>query len=419
MDIARPEFKKRRRRRQIIYGICSLIALALVTMGLQRLQPAAPLVENTLLGTVERGPFLRNVRGNGTLVPEEIRSITAAYAGRIEDLPIKVGAAVKVDTLLVKLSNPELEQAAFDAEWTLKAGEAQLTNLMVTLESQTLTQQAVATMAEANYNRAKVEAEVNEELAKSGLVPELTLKQSKTNAAELKRLSDIEHQRLRISAKATVAQLAVQEAQVRQLRAQLDLKRQQVEALKVRAGIDGVLQKLGDQALLQIGQQVPAGAFVARVTNPKKLMAEIKIPETQARDIEFGQIAEIDTRNGFVPGRVIRIDPAAQNGTRTVDVALTGPLPRGAVPDLNVDGNITLEKLDDLVQVGRPVQGQSDSTVGLFKVVEGGRAAIRVPVKLGRSAVSSIEIVEGLQPGDQVILSDMSAWDAFPRVRIK
>ncbi|MBI2947807.1 MAG: HlyD family efflux transporter periplasmic adaptor subunit [Verrucomicrobia bacterium] len=419
MDIARPEFKRRRRRRQIIYGVSSLIGLALVTMGLQRLQPAAPLVENALLGTVERGPFVRKVRGNGTLVPEEIRLITAAYAGRIEELPIKVGAAVKTQTILVKLSNPELEQAAFDAEWTLKAAEAQWTNLTVTLASQRLTQQAAVAMAEANYNRAKVEAEVNEELAKIDLVPALTLKQSKTNAAELKRLSDIEHERLRISASSTAAQLAVQEAQVRQLRAQLELKRQQVEALKVRAGIDGVLQKLGDQSQLQIGQQVAAGSLVARVTNPKKLMAELKIPETQARDVELDQIAEVDTRNGFVPGRVVRKDPAAQNGTVTVDIALTAPLPRGAVPELNVDGTVFLEKLDDIIYVGRPVQGQSDSTVGLFKVVEGGKAAVRVPVKLGRNSVSEIEVVEGLQVGDQVILSDMSAWDAFQRVRIK
>lgn len=418
MDIARPELKKRKRRRQIITGVSALVFLAVVTMGLQRLQPAAPTVDNPYLGTVERGPMLRQVRGNGTLLPEEIRSITVAYSGRIEDLPVKVGAAVKANTILVKLSNPELEQAAFDAEWTLKGAEAQLTNLMVSLESQRLTQQANAATALANYNRAKMDAEVNQELAKSGLVPALTLKQSQTNAIELKRLSEIENERLKISAGSIAAQLSVQEALVRQLRAQLQLKRQQVESLSVRAGIDGVLQRLGELAQLQVGQQMTPGALLARVANQKKLMAEIKIAETQARDIELDQPAEIDTRNGVIPGHVVRIDPSAQNGTRTVDVTLDGPLPRGAVPDLNVEGTVQLEKLDNVIYVGRPVNGQSDSTVGLFKVVEGGKAAVRVPVKLGRSSVSFIEIVEGLQPGDRVVLSDMSAWDAYPRVRL-
>ena len=235
---------------------------------------------------------------------------------------------------------------------------------------------------------------------------------------ELKRLCEIENERLKIVADSATAQLSVQEAQIRQVRAQLELKRRQVESLRVRAGIDGVLQKLGEQAQLQIGQQVGAGAFLARVANQKKLMAEIKIPETQARDVELDQFVEIDTRNGVIPGHIVRIDPAAQSGTRTVDVKLDGPLPRGAVPELSVDANVLLEKLNDVVFVGRPVHGQTDSTVGLFKVVEGGKAAIRVPVKLGRNSVSVIEVVEGLQPGDQVILSDMSAWDAFQRVRL-
>ena len=418
MDIARPELKRKRRRRRIIYGVSGLIALALITMGLQRLQPAAPTVENAYLGTVERGPMLRQVRGNGILVPEEIRSVTAYHPGRVEEMPVKVGAVVQADTILIKLSNPELEQAAFDAEWTVKGAEAQFTNLLVTLENQKLSQQSAAATALANYNRAKLDAEVNEVLAKDGLIPVLTLRQSKSNAMELKRLCEIENERLKIVADSATAQLSVQEAQIRQVRAQLELKRRQVDSLRVRAGIDGVLQKLGEQAQLQIGQQVGAGAFLARVANQKKLMAEIKIPETQARDVELDQFVEIDTRNGIIPGHIVRIDPAAQSGTRTVDVKLDGPLPRGAVPELSVDANVLLEKLNDVVFVGRPVHGQTDSTVGLFKVVEGGKAAIRVPVKLGRNSVSVIEVVEGLQPGDQVILSDMSAWDAFQRVRL-
>jgi HlyD family secretion protein len=420
MDIARPDQKRKRRRRQIIYAVSGLMALALVTMGLQRLEPALPTVEKNsiVFSTVERGLFLRKVQGNGSLVPEEIRWIPAANPGRVEQIMVLVGSAVTSNTVLVVLSNPELEQSAFEAEWSVKGAEAQLANLRVTLESQKLTQQAVTASAQANYNRAKLDAEVNEELAKNGLVPALTLKQSKANAEEMAKLNEIEQQRLKISADSAVAQLAVQQAHVEQLRAQLELKRRHVESLKVRAGIDGVLQKLGDQTPLQRGQQIGAGANLARVANPAKLKAELKIAETQVKDIEFGQVALIDTRNGVIPGKVVRIDPSAQNGTFTIDVALEGPLPKGARPDLTVDGTVELERLEDTVFVGRPVNGQSESTVGLFKVVEGGREAVRVPVKLGKTSVSYTEVVEGLQPGDQVIQSDMSNWDGFSRVRI-
>lgn len=420
MDIARPDQKKKKRRRQILYAVSGLVFLALVTMGLQRLEPAAPNVEKNALifGIVERGQMLRQVRGNGSLVPEEIRWIPAANPGRVEQILVLVGSAVKSNTVLVVLSNPELEQEAFEAEWSLKAAEAQQANLRVTLESQRLTQQAAAATAQANYNRAKLEAEVNEELAKSGLVPMLTLKQSRANVEELVKLSEIEHQRLKISADSAAAQLAVQQAQVEQMRAQLHLKHRQVDLLKVRAGLDGVLQKLGDQTPLQVGQQIGAGANIARVANPSKLKAEIKIAETQAKDVELGQVATVDTRNGMIAGKVVRIDPAAQNGTITIDVALEGRLPKGARPDLTVDGTVELERLDDVVHVGRPINGQSESTVGLFKVVEGGRGAVRVPVKLGRTSVSDIEVIEGLQPGDQVIVSDMSNWDGHDRVRL-
>jgi HlyD family secretion protein len=275
--------------------------------------------------------------------------------------------------------------------------------------------------AEANYINAKLDFEVNDELAKAGLVPSLTLKQSKTKAGELAKLLEIEQERLKISVDAATAQLAVQEAKVAQLRAAVQLKRRQVEALKIRAGIDGVLQKLGDAVAttLQAGQQLAPGANVARVANPAKLKAEIRIAETQAKDITFDQKAEVDTRNGVIPGHVVRIDPSAQSGTITVDIALDGPLPRGAVPDLSVEGTIELERLADVLWVGRPVQGQPESTIGLFKIVNGGKEAIRVSVKLGRASVSAIEVVDGLQVGDQVILSDMSAYDSFARVRLK
>ncbi|HXT41229.1 MAG TPA: HlyD family efflux transporter periplasmic adaptor subunit [Candidatus Angelobacter sp.] len=421
MDVARPDIARKRRRRRVLYSAGGLAILVLITIGLSRLQPAAPVVENPWTDTVKRGEMLCQVHGNGTLVPEEILWIPTLNAGRVQKILVLPGAAVKADTVLVELSNPDVEQAAFDAEWQLKAAEADLANLRVQLDTARLNQQSILATAQANYSSAKLDFEVNDELAKAGLVPALTLKQAKTKAEELAKLLEIEQERLNISADATKAQLAAQQAKVEQYRAQLQLKRRQVDALKIRAGIDGVLQKLGDASatvMLQEGQQLAPGANVARVANPAKLKAEIKISETQAKDIALDQKALVDTRNGVIPGHVVRIDPAAQNGTRTVDVALDGPLPKGAVPDLSVDGTIELERLNEVMFVGRPVQGQPDSTVGIFKVINGGKEAVRVPVKLGRSSVSTIEIVEGLQVGDKVILSDMSAYDTHTRVRV-
>jgi HlyD family secretion protein len=423
MDVpVSPLFKKRRQRRRWLLAAGAVAALVLITFGLSRLQPAAPLVEKSSIwtDTVKRGEMLRQVRGNGTLVPEDIRWIPTVNAGRVERILVLPGAAVKADTALVELSNPTVEQAAFDAEWELKGSEAELANLRVQLDSQKLTQQSVVASAKAGYSSAKLDYEVNAALATNGLVASLTLKQSETKAEELASLFEIEQKRLAISADAANAQLAVQEAKVAQLRAQLELKRHQVEALKIRAGMDGVLQRLGDPTTpLQIGQQLAAGAPVARVANAAKLKAAIKIAETQAKDVQLDQVAEIDTRNGVIPGYVTRIDPAVENGTVTVDVALDAPLPKGARPDLSVDGTVELERLNDVLYVGRPVQGQPDSQVGLFKLVDGGKAAVRTPVKLGRSSVSTIEIVQGLNVGDQVILSDMSQWDAYDRVRLE
>ncbi|MCF7764142.1 MAG: HlyD family efflux transporter periplasmic adaptor subunit [Verrucomicrobia bacterium] len=420
MDIARPDQKRKRRRRQIAFAFGAVLVLGFITIRLAQLKPAAPSVDRETLyfGKVDRGPMVRQVRGNGTLVPEQIRSITARHPGRVEEILVKVGAAVTSETILLKLSNPELEQAVFDAEWTLKGAEAELINLKVSLDSQRLNLQASAASAEANASKATMDAEVNQALAKDGLVPQLTLKQSLATAGQLENLSRIEARRLAISAEAFGAQLAVQEARVQQLRAQLDLRRSQLASLEVRAGIDGVLQRLGTGELLQVGDQVGAGSFIARVANPKRLMAEIKIPETQARDVELGQSAEIDTRNGKVSGTVVRIDPAATQGTVTVDVRLSGALPKGARPELSVDGIIELERLEDVLFVGRPVIGQSESTVGLFRVTENGREAVRTPVKLGRSSVSFIEVINGLTLGQEVILSDMSTWDGYDRVRL-
>lgn len=420
MDIARPDLARKRRRQRLIVSALALAALVTITALLARLKPAAPAIDRgtLVIGTVERGLMLRQVRGNGTLVPEEIRWVPTANQGRVDKILVLPGTAVQAETVLVELSDPVLEQAAFDAQFQLKAAEADFANLRVQLESQRLTQQAAAATAEAGYQQALMDFEVNQALAKDGLVPAITLKQSQSRAEELKKLTAIEQERLRMQPDSARAQLAAHEAKLEQVRAYYELKRKQVDLLKIRAGLDGVLQKLGDVAQLQVGQQLPAGANVARVANPARLKAEIKIPETQARDIEFGQSASIDTRNGVVAGRVVRIDPAAQNGTVTVDVTLEGALPKGARPDLNVDGIVELERLPDVLHTGRMVNGQPESTQGLFKVIDGGKSAVRVPVKLGRSSVSHIEIQDGLQAGDQVILSDMSNWDAYNRVRL-
>jgi Multidrug resistance efflux pump len=364
--------------------------------------------------------MLRQVHGNGTLVPEEIRWIPAANAGRIESILVLPGARVNADTVLLELSNPELDQAAFDAEWALKAAEAELANLKVTLESQRLNQVAAAATVASELNLAELDAVADEKLAKDGLVAELTAKRSRAKAEELRGRYEIEKKRLEIGSEAIAAQLSVQGAKVEQMRASLNLKKHQVDSLKVRAGIFGVLQRLGDALPLQVGQQVSLGANLARVADPSKLKAEIKIAETQAKDIQLDQVAQIDTRNGIIRGRVLRIDPASQNGTRSVDVKLEEALPKGAVPDLGVDGTIELERLDNVLYVERPVIAtQPDSAVGLFKVAENGKTAVRVPVKLGRTSVSTVEVVEGLQVGDVIILSDMSQWDAYARVQLK
>lgn len=416
------EIQRRRKRHRWMLGLGSLAVLAVVTVGLAQLKPAAPLVAKSAvwLDTVKRGEMLRQVRGAGTLVPEDIRWIPALNAGRVERILVLPGTAVKADTILVELSSPELEQAAFEAESQVKAAKAELANLRVQLESQQLTQRAAVATAEANYTSAKLDYDANAELGASGLVAALTVKQSRAKAEQLATLLEIEKDRVKIGANAAAAQIVSQEEKIAQLDAGYELKHRQLEALKVRAGVDGVLQRLGNaDNPLQVGQQLVAGTPVARVADPTRLKAEIKIAETQAKDIQLGQPAEIDTRNGVVAGAVTRIDPAVQNGTVTVDVALTGALPQGARPDLSVDGTIQLERLENVLYVGRPVQGQADSTLGLFKVMADGREAVRVPVKLGRCSVSTVEILSGLQAGEKVVLSDMSQWDAVNRVRLE
>lgn len=420
MDIARPDISKARRRRRVLLSAAGLVALVGITLGLTRLKPAAPAVDRAQvwLDTVKRGQMLRQVRGNGTLVPEEIHWIPATTPGRIERIRVLPGAAVKADTILVILANPEVEQAALDAEWQVKAAEAQFNKLKVQLESDRLSQAAQAAQLNSECLVAKVDAEADAKLEAEKLVDRLTALRSRTKAEQLTLRCELEQKRLAVLEQHEQAQLAAQQAELERLRALLALKRKHLAELTVRAGIDGVLQRLGEHDQLQVGQQLVAGANLARVADPAKLKAEIKVVETQAKDIAHGQKAVIDTRNGTLPGRVIRIDPAVQNGTVTVDVALDGPLPKGARPDLTVEGVIELELLSNVLYVGRPVQGQSESTVGLFKLDPNGKDATRIAVKLGRSSVNTIEILEGLNEGDSVILSDMSQWDAHNRVRL-
>jgi HlyD family secretion protein len=420
MDIARPDAAKARRRRRLFYFAGSLAMLVAITLGLMRLKPAAPTVDRAQVwsDTVQRGEMLRQVRGNGVLVPEQIHWIPATTPGRIERIRVLPGAQVKADTVIVELANPEVEQAALDAEWQLKGAEADFNKLKVQLESDRLNQASQAAQLNSECMIAKVDAQADTELEAEGLVDRLTALRSRTKAEQLALRCEMEQKRLGILEKNHQAQLAAQQAELERMRALLALKQKHLAELTVRAGIDGVLQRLGDRDQLQVGQQLAAGANIARVADPTKLKAEIKVVETQAKDIAHGQKAVIDTRNGTVPGRVARIDPAVQNGTVTVDVALEGPLPKGARPDLTVEGIIELELLANVLYVGRPVQGQSESTVGLFKLDAAGREATRVPVKLGRSSVNTIEILDGLGEGDRVILSDMSQWDAHNRVRL-
>ena len=419
MDIARPDLPRRKRRRRIILSIVGASLLVLITLGLSQLKPALPLVDQALTDTVRRGELICEVHGNGALVPEEIRWITAITGGRVEKILLLPGVTVEPDTILVELSNPELEQQTFEAESQWHAAEAQLEKLKVQLDSERLTQVSLIASLKSDLAQASIEAEADELLFKEGLVPALTAKRTRSRADELKGRHALEQERLTISAKSTLAQVRVQQAEVERLKKQWELKQRQTEALKVRAGIPGVLQRLGDERPLQAGQQLLAGATIARIANPAKLKAEIKVPETQARDILFNQRAVVDTRNGTVPGHVVRIDPAAVNGTVTVDIALDAPPPKGSRPDLSVDGTITLEHLENVLHVARPMSGRADSLVGLFKVVDEGRRAVRVQAKLGRTSVSRVEVKEGLSEGDQIILSDMSQYDAHDQVRLK
>jgi HlyD family secretion protein len=416
VDIARPDRSRERRRRRILIGAAGGVVILLITLGLSRLKPAAPSVERATvwIDSVKRGEMLRQVRGLGTLVPEEIRWIPATTEARVERIVIQPGSAVKADSVILEMSNPELELLALEAASQLRAAEAQYTELKVRLESQRLDQVAAAARVQADYHQAKLRADADAQLAAQGLVADITVKLSQSAAAELQNRHGIEQQRLAIAGEAIAAQLAVQRAQGEQARALVRLRRSQVDALHLRPGIAGVLQVVP----VEVGQRVTPGTNLARVAQPDKLKAVVRIPETQAKDVLLGQKANVDTRNGIVPAHVMRIDPSVQNGTVTVDLALDGVLPKGARPDLSVDGTIELERLDDVLYVGRPAQGQAEGLIGLFRLGADGSEAARVQVQLGKSSVNTVEIVKGLREGDQVILSDTAQWDAFDRIRL-
>jgi len=416
VDIARsPEFKRKKKLRQILYGGVLLIVILVISVGVSRLKPAPPSVERSTIwiGTVKRGPMLRQVRGSGTLVPEEIRWIPATTAGRVETILLRPGAQFKPDTVIVELSNPQLQQDVREAQLAYQSAQAAYVNRKAELDSALLNQQSEVASIQAAYTKTQLTLEAQEQLYKDKLVSEIQLKQSRSDTQELENRLKIARDRLRIQTEGQRSQLAPQEADVDQKRAAYDLRIRQLEDLKVKAGMSGVLQEVP----VERGAQLNAGANVARVADPTTLKAELRIAETQTRDIRIGQLTEVDTRNGWVKGKVARIDPRASGGTVGVDVTLEGELPAGSRPDLSVDGTIQLERLDNVLFIERPAFGQENSTVGLFKLTGDGDA-IRTNVKLGRTSVNQVEIVEGLQPGDQVILSDMSAQDSYDRIRI-
>ena len=417
MDIARPDSLKRKRARQLKYGVSAIVVVLIMGVGVSRLKPAAPGVDRATLwiDTVQRGSMIRQVRGTGTLVPEDIRWIPSTTSGRVERIIVKPGTEVSPGTIILELSNPALEQELNDAQLKVKSAEASLSNLRVQLETSHLQQVASTAIIEADYKKASLQAEINTQLADKQLVSKLTLQQSQLDKDLLESRLSIAKQQLTKDEESIEARLLVQQSDLEQIRAVMRLKQRQFDELRVRAGLEGVLQLVP----VEVGQQVGPGTNLARVANPSRLKAELKIAETQAKDILIGQPVSIDTRNGLVDGKVARIDPSVQNGTVTVDVTLDGALPKGAArPDQTVDGTIELERLTDVLFVGRPALGQEQSTVGVFKLDPDGTAS-RTQAKIGRMSVDKVELVSGLHAGDQVVLSDMSAWDAYDRVRLQ
>ena len=417
VDIQRPGYARKKRLLRTLYGSLLVIALLAVTWAFSRLEPALPGVDraSVWVGEVERGSMVIEVRGNGTLVPEEIRWIAASTEGRVEGIPVLPGSFVWANTTLVVLDNPELEREALGADLELQRGIAELEYLKVDLQRQLLTQRAQAASVQSDYRKSQLEADRNEELAQQGLLSELELQLFRVTAEELSKRHLLEQERLAMNSQALQAQLAAKEAEVSQLRGLFELRRKQVASLQVKAGIDGVLQ----QTPVEVGQQINTGEILGKVAVPGKLKAELQIPKTQAQDGRLGLLAVVDTRNGVVSGLVVRIDPAAREGTVTVDVRFTKELPPGARPEQNIDGTIQIDRLDDVLTMGRPVFAQPEATIRIFRLTEEGQEALRVAVRLGRTSVTTIQVVEGLEEGDRVILSDTSELDEFDRIRLE
>ena len=416
VDIARPDLPVARRRRRLLIGGAVLVALAAVSFAVSRLQPAAPVVERAAvwIDTVKRGPFVREVRGTGTLVPEDLRWIPAVSEGRVERIRLFPGAPVTPDTVILELSNPALDQAVRDAALQVRAAEAQLATRRAELETALLATQATLAQAESDAREARLDADAEQLLHNKGLTSAIALRTKRTRAENLAARATLEQERLARQQASLPSQLAIPQAEVERQRAALGQQQAQQAGLQVRAGVAGVLQ----QVAVELGARIAPGTNLARVVDPARLKAELKIPETQAKDVQLGQRATIDTRAGVVVGRVARMDPTATAGTVTVDIVLDGALPKGARPDLTIDGTIELERLADVVFVGRPAVGEEGATIQLFRLGADGHAR-RAAVTLGRMSASAVEIRVGLQPGDQVVLSDMSQWDEVDRVRIR
>lgn len=420
MDIVRPEVKRKKRIRRILYGVGALVVAVIITGALARLKPAAPGVDKATVwpDTVKRGSMLRDVRGLGTLVPETIHVISAPVNGVVKQRYMLPGTPVKANTLILDMTNPLLEQEQLDAQYQLKGAQAAYEQTKALLENQLMDKRTLAAGIRSQYQTADLQRQTQEQLFQNGLTPELTMKTAEVQAAELKKQDDLAQKEVETFQNSVESQLAVQEATVAQKKALYDLYTSQMEQMHIRPGIDGMFQELD----VDIGQRVAQGTPLAKVTQPSELKAALKIAETQAKDILIGQKAEVDTHNGIIPGHVMRIDPSVVNGTRTVNVKLDGPLPDGAVPDLSVEGTVEIERLPDVLYVGRPVHGDANSTIGLFKVVgpwSDAKEAVRVQVELGKTSVSYVQILKGLDVGDTVILSDMSAYDNFDRVELK
>jgi HlyD family secretion protein len=420
MDISRPDIKQKKMRRQWIVAACGVVVVAAVAFFVMRLKPAAPEVDRATVWTdvVKQGPLLRQVRGPGTLVPREdkIRIIPAETDATISRIRVLPGSSVKADTIVMDLVDPTVDQQMMDATLALKGAKADLENTRATVNSNLMAMRAESATVDDDTRQALLQAKTDKSLYDLGVVSGLTSSASGGKAEEMGKRQQIEQEKLEMNQKAVGTEIGVQEAKVQQAEAVLALKQRQKDALTVRAGIEGVLE--APDLPLQVGQHVAPGTMLAKVVQPDQLKAALKIAETQARDIQIGQPAEIDTHNGVIDGKVMRIDLAVVNGTVTVDVELAGALPQGARPDLSVDGTIDLDRMADVIFVGRPAFGNENSTISLFKVSADGKTAVRVPVKVGRASVNSIQVIEGLQAGDTVILSDMSRWDNTDRIRL-